>query len=346
MLNRWLLKALGCYVLMAAGDTMAGGGGNDTQAGGGGNDTQAGGGGNDTQAGGNDTQAGGAAGDKTKGGGGKSLLENMGKGGKADDKGGAGDKKPPVNETAEQKLARETLEASEKDTRRPPEVPSKFWDPKEGKINSAAWAKSHGELETRMRVHGLPPKSAEEYKLEIPAEMKAAGLDLTAEQTKGFKTMAHELGLTQKQYEGVMGAYFRNVEQLANQASQFSEEKCRAELLKHYKTEEQMTAGVKRAYRAFMAFAEPGDQAAIDTLGNIPAVVRAFDKVGKEMGEDPGVHPDQILAGETLEHLMRGGPGKDDSPYWNATDPRHKSTKEKVKAFHEASTAQKRRQAA
>lgn len=311
----------------------------DTQAGGGGGDTQTGGAGNDTQKGGNDTQAGG--GQDTMDGGGKTLLQNLGEG-KVDDKG-----QKKVDETKltdEQKAAKAALEASEKDSRRPKDVPAKYWDATKGEVNFTAWAKSTTELETRMRTTGLPPKSADEYKVEIPPELKAAGVDLDPAQSKAFREMALAAGLTQKQYETVMGAYFKNLGEAADQTSQFSQDKCRTELLKTYKTDEALVAANQRAYRTFMAFADEGDREAIDSIGNIPAVIRMLDKVGKEMGEDKGVHPDAILDQESLQTLMRGGPGKEDSPYWNESDPRHAATKAKVTAHHQAEEARKRRQ--
>ena len=207
-------------------------------------------------------------------------------------------------------------------------------------------AKSVSSLEKRMRDVGLPPESAEGYKFELPKELKDAGVELDPKLSTGFRSKALELGLTQKQYEGVMGAYMENLAGIADQTSQLSFERAQSDLLAYYKTEDALNQAVGRAFKTFEAFADEKDAEMIDTIGNIPAVIRILDKVGKEMAEDPGVHPDAILDGESLDQLMRGAPGKEDSPYWNAEDPRHKSVKAKVQAHHEARAAANRRKAA
>lgn len=249
---------------------------------------------------------------------------------------------PPTPETPEAKA----LAASEKDTRRPKEVPSKYWDATKGEVNYGAWAKSTTELETRMRTFGLPPKEAGEYKFTLPEEVKAAGVDMDPAMEKAFREDALAMGLTQKQYEGVMGAYFKNVRGLADQASQFSHANARAELLGYYKTEEALKKNVKGAYDVFKAFADEKDMAMMDQLGNIPAVIRVLAKIAPEIAEDPGINPEDILAQDSLAQLMRGKPGGEDAPYWNENDPRHASTVAKVAAHHEATAAAKRRKAA
>lgn len=277
----------------------------------------------------------------------KSLLETLGKGGAAGADGdagktGEGDAGDGKALTPEQKA----LVATEKDTRRPVHVPAKYWDTEKGEVRVEAMAKSATALEKRMRDVGLPPETVEGYKFEVPKELKEAGVDLDPKMSTGFRTKALDLGLTQKQYEGVMGAYFEHMGGLADQTSQLSQDKARTDLLAYYKTEDALKDNVGLAFRTFEAFADKGDAELMDTIGNIPAVIKILAKVGKEMAEDPGVHPDAILDGENLEQLMRGGPGKEDSPYWNAEDPRHKSIKAKVMAHHQAKEASNRRKAA
>lgn len=236
------------------------------------------------------------------------------------------------------------LAVAEKDTRRPNHVPAKYWDAEKGEVRAEAAFKSLGELETRMKDVGLPPKTAVEYKFELPKELKEQGIDLDPASTKAFRDHAHKMGLTQKQFEGVMAAHLQNLPVLANQVAQFSSAKAKGELLGHYKTEDAMKENVKLAYRAFMAYADPADQALIDRIGNIPAVIKVLAKVGKEMGEDPGVNPEAILTAESMQELMRGKPGDADAPYWNANDPRHAATVAKVSRHHDAAAKARQRQ--
>lgn len=333
--------------LMAPEGGEGGGGAGAAGAGGGGEGGDKGAGQGGAAGAGGEGQGAAGAGDK---GGDKSFLASMGKGdGAAGGEGGegkgaageGGEGKPPL--TDEQKA----LQAAEKDTRRPQHVPAKFWDATKGEVKFEAWAKSTGELETRMRTVGLPPKEASEYKFEMPAPLKAAGVDLDPDQSKAFREQAHGLGLTQKQYEGVMGLYFQHVQGLADQVSQFSATRCEKELLEHYKDPAALKASVRRAYVAATAYLPDTEvDKFMATAGNIPAVIRILDAVGKEMGEDPGVQPDAILSEESLQELMRGGPGKEDSPYWNASDPRHKTVVAKVARHHEAAAKARQRKAA
>lgn len=332
-----------------AGDGAAAGGG-----GAGGADGAAAGGGSQSAAAGDGKAAGagspadaGKSGADTGAAGKKSLLEEMGKGGASaagagGDAGAAGADDQGKGQTPEQ----QALAAAEKDTRRPAHIPAKYWDAEKGEIRSESMAKSVTSLEKRMRDVGLPPETAEGYKFEVPKAMKDLGVDLDPKMATGFRAKALELGLTQKQYEGVMSQYFDHLGGLADQTNGLSQEKARTDLLAYYKTEDALKAGVGRAFKTFQAFADEKDAAMIDTIGNIPAVIRILDKVGKEMTEDPGIHPDAVLDGESLGHLMRGGPGKEDSPYWNADDPRHTAVKTKVMAHHQAQEAANRRKAA
>lgn len=226
-------------------------------------------------------------------------------------------------------------------------MPAKYWDAEKGEVRLEALAKSATTLEKRMRDVGLPPETAEGYKFEVPKELKEAGIDLDPKMSSSFRAKAFELGMTQKQYEGVMAEYFGGMGALADQAGQFGEAKARTALMAHYKTEDAMNAAVGRAYRTAEAYLP---EAQLDKLmasaGNIPEIITLLDAVGKEMSEDHGVHPDAILDGESVEHLMRGKVGAEDSPYWNAKDPRHKAVVAKVKAHHEAKAAANRRKAA
>lgn len=268
----------------------------------------------------------------------KSLMESLGK--------GEPPAPPPPGEPPADSPEAKALAAAEKDTRRPKDVPAKYWDAQKGEVNYGAWATSTKELETKLRTTGLPPKEATDYKFEMPDALKAAGIDLDPAQNKAFREKAHGLALTQKQYEGMLGMYFDNLKFLADQAKHFSAASARTELLAHYKTEDAMKEAVVGAFKVFEAYADPKDFELINTIGNIPAVVRVLSKIWPEIREDPGINPDVILSTETLAELMRGGPGKPESPYWNNDDPRHAVTVAKVTRHHEARAAQERRKAA
>ena len=322
---RWIKK----YLMDAAGDDAGGGGGSDAAAGGG------------------DKAAGGAGDDKC---GDKSIFADVGKDGAgdaaggADGKGGDGKDASKGDDKALTPEAR-ALQAADKDTRRPADVPAKYWDAEKGEVKYAAWAKSTSELETRMRDTGLPPKTADEYKFEVPEEMKKAGVALDQTTSKAFSARALALGLTQKQYEGVMSEYFSSLGTMANAAVGYSRDKLNAELLAHYKVPGDVKKNLVAAFRVVSAFGDESEvEAAMGPMGNAPAwVYRVLAKVGKEMGEDPGVKPDEVLGGDSLEHLMRGKAGDEDAPYWNPKHPQHAATVAKVTRFHQAQANAKQR---
>lgn len=223
-------------------------------------------------------------------------------------------------------------------------MPAKYWDADKGEVRVEAMSKSVTGLEKRMRDIGLPPETVEGYKFEVPKELTDLGIEIDPAMTAEFRTKALELGLTQKQYEGVMAAHFAGIADASDQVGQFSAAKARTTMLAHYKTEEAMTKAVQRAYATAAAFLpEASLDKILATAGNVPEVMIILDAVGKEMAEDPGVHPDAILDGESLDTLMRGKAGDKDAPYWNAEDPRHKAVVAKVQAHHQAAAAAKKR---
>lgn len=268
-----------------------------------------------------------------------------GEAGAAADKGGDGKALTP-----EQKAEADRLKASEKDTRRPKHVPAKYWDAEKGEIRAEAAFKSLSELEGRMRDVGLPPADPSAYKFEVPKEYAEAGLDLDPDLSAAFRKEAHEAGLSQKQYEWVMGTYFKQLGSLVDHAGRAGKELLQKELLEHYKTPEVLNENLKHAFRVVNAFGDEAEvKEAMGARGNVPAwVYRVLAKVGKELGEDPGFQSENAGAeGESLETLMAGKPGDENSPYWNPKHPQHARTVEKVQRIMERqAAAAKRKQAA
>lgn len=295
-----------------------------------------------------DTGSQGAAGSAAQGAGEQSLFAQIGAGDQGDQgaagQGDAGAAAGAGTETPEQ-IA---LNASEKDTRRPPHVPAKFWNAEKGEINAEAWGNSTKALESRMKDIGLPPKSADEYKFDPPAAFKDAGLDLDPAMAKQMRDDALAQGLTQKQYEWIMGKYYSELEGMVNMSAKVGGERLKADLMTHYKTPEAMQQNVSLALSVVKAFGDEAElAAAMGPQGNTPAwVYRVLAKVGKELKEDPGAQNDGILAQDDIGELMRGKPGDEDAPYWNPQHPQHKSVVAKVQRHHEAQSNARKRKAA
>ena len=288
--------------------------------------------GSDGGSGGGATGGDGGQGDAAAAGGGDtSLLDDLGGGeaGEGDDKAaaGAGDAAGDTALTTEQRAAK----AAEKDTRRPKSVPAKFWNAEKGEVNFDAWDKSTRELEGRIRDVGLPPKSADEYKFEPPAALKEAGVDMDPDRSKAFRDEAFKAGLTQKQYEFVMSKYYGNLDELVSHGGRVDRTATLKALTDHYKSPEAVQANVKAAYDVFAAYADEDEMKDIYRVVNDPVAVRVLAKINKELQEDPGVKPESILTGESIDELMAKG-----SPYWDAAHPQHARVKAKVAAHYEA----------
>lgn len=283
--------------------------------------------------------SGGAAADDKGGSGEGSLLDDLNAGEGA---GTGEDGKPAAGAddaalTPEQRAAK----ASEKDTRRPKSVPAKFWNAEKGEVNFEAWDKSTRELEGRIRDVGLPPKSADEYKFDPPAGLKEMGVEMDPDRFKAFRDEAHKAGLTQKQFEMVMGKYYGSLEELVTHGERYDKSKTLKALSDHFKTPEAVQENVKAAYAVFSAFADEEEMKHLYRVVNDPVAIRVLAKINKELQEDPGVSTEAILTGDSVEELMAKG-----SPYWDASHPQHARVKEKVAAHFNAKTKAAARKAA
>lgn len=286
---------------------------------------------------------GGGGGEPAAGGEGTPAADNFMKSVMAGDGGDDGDGAGEAGEAGgEQTPEQIALNAAEKDVRRPKGVPAKFWNAEKGEVNFDAWSKSTSELENRMRVVGLPPKTAEEYKFDVPEDIRKLGVDADPVQTKAFRDKALGMGLTQKQYEGIMAEYYAMIPQIAGASENFGMARCGEALKSFYKTDEAVKDSIRAAYQTFAAYADEEEMKAIDSLGNNPYFVRVLAKMNRELVEDPGVREGTIASAEDIEELMAKG-----SPYWDASHPQHKSVKAKVERHFErqAKTAQRKRAA-
>lgn len=163
------------------------------------------------------------------------------------------------------------------------------------------FVKSYGELEKRMKDVGLPPKVADEYKWTPPA-----GLKMDEGGSKEFREFALGLGLTQKQYEGVMGAYVEHLGQAGQDMLGFAADKSALELRKlpGWESDAGFQYNLAAAGRALNTFMPPEKVAQFEAI-NHPAVWELLATLGREIGEDRGMHGGALIqAGDTKESLQ------------------------------------------
>lgn len=280
-----------------------------------------------------------------------SAFASAGKGDQKDD-GAQGDKGDGKGDGKGGKQTPEqiALNAAEKDSRRPVHIPAKYWDHEKGEVRVEALAKSNSELEARMKNVGLPPKTSDEYTYETPEKFKPiidAGFGMPADVSQAMRDRLLEAGFSKSQHNVAMDIYFENIEEVAEIGVNYGAAKRQAELQQYYKTPEATAQAVSNAMSVVHAYGDEADIAgAMGPTGNVPPwVIRILDKVSREMGEDSSINDGAILSEESLESLMAGGPGQENSPYWNPSHPQHKQTVAKVQRHHEAVASKRQRQA-
>lgn len=186
-------------------------------------------------------------------------------------------------------------------------------------------------LEKKLGTGDIRPKEFTEYKApELPETLKDVKLD-----TERFAKKAHEMGLSQKQYEQVMGEYYDLLPQMVGDQQKANANEVIGELKEVWG--EQADVNFGSAKRAALAIA---DQIGLtydqvnDALGNNPMAIRILAAVGKEMSEDktPSSANGGIPAGFDISAALA-------SPaYMDAKNPDHKKVSAQVAAYYAKNT--------
>lgn len=212
-------------------------------------------------------------------------------------------------------------------------MPEKFQVKKEdGTVDLEASAKKMGEslthLEKRMGSGDVPPKAAEEYKVNIPDEWKEAFPE-SSETMAAFRKDALAQGLTQKQFDFFIGKYIEEAPKLITGAAQMNREEAMADLRAGWPTEAEYNTQSANAEKALTAFLDPKDKDKADLLIANPAMVRILAKIGSEMKEGGGIPAAADGAGaDEIQSLMMSEA---------ATNPKHadyKATRAKIDSFY------------
>lgn len=120
----------------------------------------------------------------------------------------------------------------------------------------------------------------------------AEGVELDTEALKDFEPVARDLNLTNEQAQKLVDAYpkiLAGVQQRQAEAWQAQTEQWAADVKADKEIGgDKLTANLSAAQRALEQFGDPELKEYLDStgLGNHPALVKAFIKVGKAMSED------------------------------------------------------------
>ncbi len=203
-------------------------------------------------------------------------------------------------------------------------VPEKFRDEK-GELKIKDIAKSYIGLEKKLGAGEAPPKTPDEYKIDIKLP---EGVELNKEQMKSFLASCHATGMTNKQVQHVMDRYAGVIgEQFKGQVS--TKEQAEAELKKVWG--DSYGENVAFAQKAFNALADDIDRAAVNQVGNSPAVLKMLAKIGRNLKEDtsPTGSPATGITEEEIQTLQRS------KAYFDPKDPEHNAVKSKVTAYYQ-----------
>lgn len=167
-------------------------------------------------------------------------------------------------------------------------LPEKFRVMAEGKLDLSASAQklanSYAHAEKRIGSGDLPPEAPDAYAYTPPEEYKDLPLD--AELSTAFKERAHKAGLTQSQYEMVMGEYFRIVPAMMEGRAAVSAADARAKLQEVWKDPGDYRAQMGNAQRFVTSLPEGLRAQFIGNYGTDPILAQVAAHFGREMRED------------------------------------------------------------
>lgn len=212
-------------------------------------------------------------------------------------------------------------------------IPEKYQVKKEdGSIDveasSLKLAEAYGHLEKRLGSGDVAPKAVADYQIAVPDELKDQWNPGEDAKLQDFLGKAHASGLTQKQLDLVMGAYFETAKDLVTGSRMLSADECVAELKTEWKTDEQYKSEIGKAFKAAQAYGDNDAEAIVRDYGNDPRIIRLLSRVGSEIGEDQSMGTGNALpTGQTVEGLMVS------EAYTNPKHPDHARVSAQVQAY-------------
>jgi hypothetical protein len=173
-------------------------------------------------------------------------------------------------------------------------IPAKFKGA-DGKVDFESMTKSYLHMEQRMGAGEAPPKTPNDYKLTLPE-------GLNGEHFAGFKQLAFDNGMNQKQADAVIGSFLESLPLFMSEVTP-SPQRAEAQLRETWTSQADYDKNLSLAKKAFAAYSGDGIDAI--EMGNNPSAMRLLAKIGATMGEDRAVNAAAILAPESVAELMQ-----------------------------------------
>ena len=177
------------------------------------------------------------------------------------------------------------------------------------------------------------PESADKYKLEVKSDV--VPLDESA--IKQFAENAHQLGLNNKQAQGILEFYKNSMESSAQQSkidTETAQANAEQELRKEWGSNYE--ANIKKAGSVAKANMNPEilDMELKDgtRLGDHPAIIKGFANIANILSEDKLVstESENVSQGTDYEAEISKIVNDRDGPYWNKSHPDHDKVVQQV----------------
>lgn len=197
-------------------------------------------------------------------------------------------------------------------------------------------ADGYGELSKRFGSGGAAPATPDEYQVAVPDALKDAMGDLSKDPMfTQFRADMHGLGLSQKQFDGVMSRYFELAPALAAGGSQMNTEQATTALKTAWPDSNAYSENLKLAYQASTVVAGAAKMSYEDIekagLANNPTFIRLMAAIGPEFGEDRPVAGGQVSTGTSEDDIKQMLVSEANT---NPKHPQHKATRAQIDAFY------------
>ena len=185
------------------------------------------------------------------------------------------------------------------------------------------------------------PESAEKYSLNAKSEV----VPIDEQAIKQFAENAHQLGLNNKQAQGILEFYKNNMEGMAQQAK-VDTETAQAQSTQELRQEwgREFDTNIKKAGALAKANMNPEilDMQLKDgmRLGDHPEIIKGFAKIAGMMSEDKIVstESENVSSNTDVETEISDIMNNKDGPYWNKSHPDHDKMVQQVYTLREMLT--------
>ena len=185
------------------------------------------------------------------------------------------------------------------------------------------------------------PESADKYSLNAKSEV----VPIDDNAIKQFAENAHQLGLNNKQAQGILEFYKNNMEGMAQQAKVDTETaQVQAEQQLRQEWGREFESNVKKAGALAKANMNPEilDMQLKDgmRLGDHPEIIKGFAKIAGMMSEDKIVstESENVSSNTDVETEISDIMNNKDGPYWNKSHPDHDKMVQQVYTLREMLT--------